>query len=146
TRSGWVTFSASKLLLMNTPFAYSIVPIAPSQTRTRSSRASKNGFTATAALSRHSRVEPLASKRFGVDQQIRPRDDVEANRSDGLPHGVGEFVMMSEQMQPGPHGGQHLVDHRLARIDAAARRVERARRFVREKDIDILQAAAQDDF
>ena len=43
TRSGCVMFSASKLLLMKTPLAYSIVPIAPSQTSTRLSRASMNG-------------------------------------------------------------------------------------------------------
>ena len=40
TRSGCAMFSASKLLLMKTPFAYSIVPIAPSHTSTRSSIAS----------------------------------------------------------------------------------------------------------
>jgi len=43
TRGAWVRFIASKLLLMNTPREYSIVPMAPSHTSTRSRRASENG-------------------------------------------------------------------------------------------------------
>src|SRR5439155_3576144 len=45
TRSGCVMFKASKLLLMNTPFAYSMVPIAPSHTSTRSSIVSRKSCT-----------------------------------------------------------------------------------------------------
>jgi hypothetical protein len=39
-----VRLSDSKQRLMNTPFEYSIVPIAPSHTRTRSSNADKKDF------------------------------------------------------------------------------------------------------
>src|SRR5439155_7514819 len=45
TRSGCVMFKASKLLLMNTPFAYSMVTIAPSHTSTRCSTVSRKSCT-----------------------------------------------------------------------------------------------------
>src|SRR5687768_13300461 len=44
TSSGWVRLSDSKQRLMKTPLPYSIVPMAPSQTSTRSSNALRKGF------------------------------------------------------------------------------------------------------
>ena len=60
-------------------------------------------------------------ERLGVDQQVRLRDDVEADRADALADRVGELVMVAEQVQPRPHRRQHFVDHRLAGVDAPAR-------------------------
>src|SRR5262249_17525948 len=117
TRSGCVMFSASKLLLMKTPLAYNIVPIAPSQTRTRSSRASKKLCISLSSHEQHSRIEPFRLERLGVNQQVRFRDDVESDRADVLPNRVGEFMMVPEQVQPGLHRRQHIVQHRLPSID-----------------------------
>ena len=44
TMSGSLSVNDSKQRLMNTPLPYSIVPIAPSQTSTRSDNAERNGF------------------------------------------------------------------------------------------------------
>src|SRR5262245_7845558 len=125
TSSGALRFNASKLLLMKTPFAYSMVPIAPSQTSTRSSRASRKGCNLC--------VEPFALKRVGVHQKIRLRHQIESDGADALPDRIGELVMMAKQMQPRFQRGQHVVQDRFPMIDAAPSRIERARRFVREK-------------
>ena len=108
--------------LMKMPFAYSIVPIAPSQTRTRSSSASRNGL--------QHQVD-LHTYRVCVLERVRRRSagttattQVEA-RSTGRPARtrLGEPVMMAEQVQPRLHRREHLVDRRLAGVDAGAARV-----------------------
>src|SRR5262245_51363528 len=119
TRSGCVRFIASKLLLMNTPREYSIVPMAPSHTRTRSFRASAKGFIRTLC------VQSFTAQRVLIDEQVRFRHQIEPDRANALPHRISEFVVMPEQMQAGMHRRQHLVDHRLARIDAFAGRMKR---------------------
>src|SRR5437588_8688785 len=86
TRSGCVRFSASKLLLMKTPFAYSIVPIAPSQTSTRSRIASRNGISMRVEVPGGSEIDPLARHRLRVYQQVRVRDEVEPDRSHAFAH------------------------------------------------------------
>src|SRR5438105_3667343 len=108
---------------MKTPFAYSMVPIAPSHTSTRSSRASRKGFSIPVRVSL-SCVEPFGLECRRVDQQVRFRDDVEADRADALAHRIRELVVMSEQMQARLHCREHVVQHGLAGIDAPARRVK----------------------
>src|SRR5690348_15826417 len=44
-------------------------------------------------------VEPLAAEGLGIDEEVRLRHHVESNRSDGLPHRVGELVVVAEQVQ-----------------------------------------------
>ena len=63
TRSGCVRLSDSKHRLMKMPLPYSIVPIAPSHTRTRSSSASRNGF----------RAAPFRERRRGRAVRSCPR-------------------------------------------------------------------------
>ena len=87
-------------------------------------------------------VQPLALECIGVYQQIRLRHDVEADRADSLADGIGEFVVVAEQVQARLHRRQHIVERRLSRIDAAARRIERTRRLVREEQLDVLEALA----
>src|SRR5260370_13878856 len=136
TRSGCVMFSASKLLLMNTPLAYSIVPMAPSQTRTRSSRASSNFCICMTVRVTDSRVEPIAAERLRVDHQVGLRDDIEADRTGALPHRVGELVVVAEQGQARAPRREHVGQDRLAGVDTAARRRERALALVSEDHVD----------
>src|SRR4249919_2327289 len=69
TRSACDRFRASKERLTKTPFAYSIVPIAPSQTRTRASRSSMN-FRVNARTDRPpSRLARLPVRRLGAGLQ-----------------------------------------------------------------------------
>src|SRR5437870_9623790 len=152
TRSGCVTLSASKLLLMKMPFAYSIVPIAPSQTSTRSSRASRNGISTNSPIHEFSKspivlrsgIQPLRFERLRIYQQIGFRDDVEADRSDALAHRIAELVMVAEQVHPRMHGGEHVVQRRFTGIDPTTRGIEGPRRFVGEKEIDLHQRLAHD--
>src|SRR6266851_1221402 len=145
TRSGCVMFSASKLLLMNTPLAYSIVPMAPSQTRTRSSRASSNFCIRVTVRLTDSGVEPIAAERLRVDHQVGLRDDIEADRTGALPHRVGELVVVAEQVQARAHRREHVVQDRLAGVDTAASGIERAGRFVSEEHVDFRERFARQD-
>src|SRR6185503_11162011 len=129
---------ASKLLLMKMPLAYSIVPMAPSQTRTRSFRASRKDCKPC--------VQPFALECIGIYQQIRLRDHVEADRANALADGIGELVVVAEQVQTRLHRRQHIVERRLTRIDAASRRIEGTRRLVREEQLDVLEALQGDHF
>ena len=53
--------------------------------------------------------------------------------------------MMAEQVQPGLHRRQHVVQHGLACVDAAAGGIERPRRLVRQEQIDRRQRLARHD-
>src|SRR3989442_202265 len=88
--------------------------------------------------------QSFAPHSAGVYQEIRTGDDVQPYRADTLPDGIGELVMMPEQMQAGTDRGQSLVDDRLAGVDPPARREERPGCFVRQEDVDRLQGLARD--
>src|SRR5262245_15501893 len=120
---------------MNTPRAYSMVPIAPSQTSTRRPSNSRKSCIVLG-------VEPLAAERFRVDEQVRFGHHVETDGTHALPNRVGELMVVAEQVKSGPHGGEHLVDGRLARVDAAAFRMKRAWGLVGEEHIDAREPFA----
>src|SRR5712692_7017490 len=61
-----------------------------------------------------SRIEPLAPKRLCVDQQVRLRDDVQADRADALPHRVGELDIGFRRCL--------AVTYRAARTETSLRR------------------------
>src|SRR6266550_3736341 len=124
---------------MNTPLAYSIVPIAPSQTSTRSSSASRNSFIVRLL------VNLLIFQRLRIDQQVRPVDAVDTHRPHALAHGLDEAMMMPAQMEPRLHRGEHAVDRGLPRVAPPGMRAllrfvdddEGARGFVRHQDVDV---------
>src|SRR5258705_5144500 len=133
-----MTLSESKQRLMNTPFAYSIVPIAPSQTSTRSSRAWRNGFIGSLLFNL------LVIQRRRVDEQVRSVHPIDADGAHAFAHGLDEPVMVPAQVQPRLHRREHLVDGRLAgippqRLFSRLRLVpdhERPRGLVRHQDVD----------
>ena len=93
TRSGCVRFSASKLLLMKTPLAYSIVPIAPSQTSTRvveQRRGTEACFNHQPITNDPMPLDPARSGRRRRSSRYDLRHDVEADRADALADRVGE--------------------------------------------------------
>src|SRR5262245_63994363 len=53
--------------------------------------------------------------------------------------------MMAEQMETRPKRREYLVDHGLPGIDSPTSRIEGARRFVRQKYVDVCQRLALHD-
>src|SRR5215831_12837800 len=83
-----------------------------------------------------SRIETFAAEGLLVDEQIRFRHQIEPDGAHALPRRIGELMMMAEQVQAGPHGGQNLIEHGLARVDVPPRGIEGPGCLVREKDVD----------
>ena len=87
------------------PFAYSIVPIAPSQTRTRRFELFENrSLVHNADVSSQPSALSSNSSVFGVDQQIRR--DTRSRPTERTPCALllGEPVMVAEQVQSRLHG------------------------------------------
>src|SRR4029079_8904813 len=63
-----------------------------------------------------------------------------------LPYRIGEFVMMTKEMQPRVHARKDFVDHSFSRIDTASGGIKRPRRFVSQEDVDVFQTLAQENF
>ena|SRR5829696_2216804 len=85
------------------------------------------------------------SKGLAIKNQVRLRNELETDRGNMVTLGDGVPVVVTEQVQPGPHRGEHLVDRGLSSIlDAPDRK--RPRRFVRQEDIDISQRLARLNF
>src|SRR4051812_5225155 len=91
---------------------------------------------------------PLMSKALAINNNVRLGGHFKANRGNFLTLGDGIAVMMSEQMQAGLHGRQHLVDRGLPGVHAATARGpcfnrKRTSGLVREKYIDTSQPFAR---
>src|SRR5258708_9357180 len=80
-------------------------------------------------------------ERCRVDQQIRAGHQVEPDRTHALADLVGEAMVVAEQVQPGAHRREHVVDLRLPRVWApsAWERMEWLRRFVSQQYVDVAQ-------
>src|SRR5687768_10811056 len=135
---------------MNTPLAYSIVPMAPSHTSTRSSIASRNGFMGR--LYYRLLIDLPIRQGLGIDEQIRPIDAVDADRGHTLPGGFHEPMVVPAEMKPRLHRGEQIVDDRLPGIAALRHWLclghddERPRRFVRHQNVDAAELLACVDF
>ena len=121
------------------PFAYSIVPIAPSQTSTRCSMASRNGTRSKFLILQPSAGISMSSGRSaGMNSTTRSRQTERTPATVGL----GEPVVVPEQVQPRPHCRQHLVDLGLAGV-VAARRPKGTRRLMGQEDVDVRDRFAR---
>src|SRR5688572_21061559 len=82
--------------------------------------------------------QPLVSKGLAVEQEVGVRDFVETDRRNALSFGDRVQMMVSEEVQPRMHCGQHFIDRRLASIFDAAER-KWAWRLMGEEDVDAMQ-------
>ena len=65
---------------------------------------------------------PFVSKALAIKDQVRGRDHFQANGLDALAFGNDVLVVMAEQVEPWPHGGQHFIDRCLACVSDAWQR------------------------
>src|SRR5438876_481705 len=87
-----------------------------------------------------SELQPFAMHGHSIDDDVRGSHHVEADRSHALTDGIGEFVVMTEEVQARVHARQSFIDDSFASIYTPPCRVKRPRRLMRQKYVDAGQS------
>ena len=140
TRSGCVRFSSSNDRFRKMPFAYSIVPIAPSQTSTRWSSSSRKGVRHTRSAAGLQRLR-WYSNVCRLDDQIGTTRDTRSRPTDRTPCrsiSVNRWWCPNRCSRGFIAARTSLIGVLPASLPRPRTDAKRPRRFVRQEDVDAL--------